>query len=506
MPFYRVYVGYGISDAACARILANGIPPEIYSTPVRVLNFYRAGYDQTVFEIDAGDDAIAKAWTAALNDAISEVIEYTPVTPENPDPPPSSSNVWARVGTWTKTAGVSTTVISSLPGQPKGLILWGSALEGATFGTNSNAGAVGIGISDGTTNRFMGYGVQDNTSPINAGRICSRSALQIMDPTGTTLGTFAMDNGSATFGATSFTLTWSATTRATQGFYYVFGGDDIEFVKVQDFVTETTSTGTHEYTGFGRKYDFGMFFINFTTGAAGPDFWPNGYNAGALCSVSVHATQTNEKQWVSNIKQADNVATTNAQRTQQTDRMLSSFANGTFSTMQQVARWNGWTNDGFVLDWILAPTGATRAMTGLFVKGGKWDCGSFIQPVSTGTIDVLLAPADSLPQGIMAFSVNNIVYEPGFTNTPARWTVGAQDVNGNKGCLSYDGLHGVSTSDELTVMNNNTFMKYITWATPTVTTNANCSISDMASAGQFTVNFSTADSTPRQTVWFSLST
>ena len=503
MPFYRIYAGYLIDPASSAKIMDNGIPASIYPNTVRVTNFW-TNITGTVFEIEADDVTIAYEWRDALIHAIGNIEEYTPQAPEDPDPTPGPLDVWARVGTFTKTIGVSTTVISSLPGDPKGLILWGSALSGATFGTTSDAGATCVGFSDGTAGRCLVYGVEDNTTPANANRIADRTAFRMMNVTGTNSVTGSLESASASFSTNSFTLTWSASTLATVGFYFVFGGDDITSVQVKDFEMGTTATGEVEYTGLGDKYDMCMLL---TAGFSSSNWGANFFTPNGIHSVSVHASDTNEKSWCCNIRSSDNVATTANHRLQNRNRLLHTMG-GSVPAQQQAAKWQGWTSDGFILNWMDQPSFATLSFTGLFVKGGKWDAGSFIQPTTTQEVPTLLSPSNSAPEAVMAFSINNTALAEGTSSgiTGSTWTVGAQDTTGGKGCLSYSGVSAVTNPQENTQMNNNTFMKYITAVVGTTpTTDAQCTISDMATDGQFTVDFTTVDSTERQTVWFSLS-
>ena len=67
-----------------------------------------------------------------------------------------------KVGAWTKTAGGSTTTSINLGAQAKAVILWGSGLSAAAFGTWSEGGASCLGFSDGTTNRALGRTTRDN--------------------------------------------------------------------------------------------------------------------------------------------------------------------------------------------------------------------------------------------------------------------------------------------------------------------------------------------------------
>ena len=505
MPFYHIDVGFRMYDVACARIKSTGIPSEIYATPVRIITFVNSS-NNTVFSIEADDEIIANEWAIALKTAITTTTEYTPEVVEDPDPPPFALDTWARVGQWTKSVGNATTTISGLPGTPKGIIVWGSGLSGSTLGTYDEAGGIVIGFSNGTDNRDLACAMQDNVNPTNANRSVAERAFHLIDPAGdASTHVVTNENCTITFDTDSFDMNWNATTLATVGHYHVFGGDDVSLVEIKDFQFNTTTTGEKIYTGLAEQNDFCMLFAPFITFSSG---YPTGGFAGALNSVSVHARADNTKTWCTNIRSGDNLTdSTSTHRLQRKNKVLHTMG-GTSSAQQQVAEWAGWTADGFKLNWIDSPSSPTTGFTGMFVKGGNWDAGSLLQPTAIGEVTTLIAPSTAVIQAIMAFSVNN---PDNSTNTigvtPAKWTIGAEDLDGNRGCLSYSGATGVWPSREATLMVSDKFMKHITsdaTASSSIT-NAECVVSDIATQGEFTVDYTTVDSTARHVVWFALS-
>jgi hypothetical protein len=500
MPFYNVFVGYVISGPMFTRIATAGIPPEIYQgPPVRVVNLFEGG-----FKIQCADEEIADNWRKALITALGLVEQYIPPVVEDPDPPRSALDVWARVGTWTKSIGSSTTVVSSLPGQPRGIIVFGSGKAGATVNTYSDYGGLMFGFSDGGSfHRLGGICAQDNVGTANVGRTINSRPFTLMDETQAGGSIVTERCSSISFGATSFTMNWDATTLDTVGGYFVFGGSDIIECKVKDYQMGTTSPGEIEYTGLGAQYDFGLILNGGFTGVG----YTQAQTSGAVWNLSCHAGQENSKSWAIALTANDNVSPTQQWRLQRRDRLLASmFTNG--PSQGQVARFAGWTADGFKLDWQQPPSSSTALITGIFIKGGFWDAGSFVQPTSNGTFThVLQQDALQKVKGMMAFSINNvpIVNDSGVTNN--RISVGAQDSAGGKACLAYGGDHGASTSVEATILVNDRFVKAITpnATASSSTTNSECTVSDMATDGQFSINYTTTDSTARQVLWFTLS-
>lgn len=498
MPFYKVYTDYALSENACDNILTNGIPSSVYAPAVRVYEVSRSP-EQTAFTISAADEDTARGWLAAVGDAIGQVVS-TDYTPPTPDPTPTPLNVWVRVGTWTKSIGGATTTISALPATPKGLILWGSGLSGAALGTFNEHGSVVVGFSDGTFHRDLAATSQDNVNPSNCNRAYGTRIFHCTDPTASGTSTVT-ETATATFGATSFDLNWSATTIATVGCYFVFGGNDIAEVIVKDYQTGTASMGEKEYTGLGNEFNFAFMLADFHSG----DWTSAAVSGAAMHSISVHASTSNSKSWNAHLREDDDSTPSAADRRHNVDGgVLGVMGDGT-SNEQQLAQWKGWTSDGFILNWTNAPNLSSFAFTGLFVRGGKWDAGTMASPAATGTTtNISESPTDSI-QGMMAIATS---MAPGVSYLPSsRFTIGAQDTNDNKACLSYGATTAVNPTVEATLMVSDKFLRQIN---PTATASSStdhvvCTISDMDTAGQFSVNYTTVPGVANKQSWFSLS-
>lgn len=505
MPFYRIYVGYGIANTACAAILANGIPSSIYSTPVRVINVI-SSLNQTIFEIEASDTTIANAWSKALPEAIKTVVEYTPVPGEDPDPPPSALNVFSKVGTWTKTAGNATTVITGLGGQPKALFVWGSGLIGQTsFGSYADNGGFVFGFSDGTTHRCMAHSIRDNVGTSETYRFRSNKLFSLIDPT-QTQSNMPRDKANTTFQSDGFTLHWDDTTNAAVGHYMAIWGTDIINIAIKDFDTGTTSKVIQDYDlDLGWTPDFGLFLYSpGMNGVALP-----GTDSDAAPTISVNAGQSNLSNWFISAHDQHNQATTNSSRIKKYGKVMGAV----FQTDEfQTARFNEWTSEGFKIDWTSAnPLFSNDPFACILIKGGRWDAGYFIQPTTggtspTGDVVSLLSSSYAKPKAIMTFTDGNIATESDIGNTHARFAVGATDGT-TQGVTSMSSEHGADTSVVSTIMYNTKLMSTTTPAATasSSTENASCTIQSMATDGQFTVHFGASDGTQRQTLWFSLS-
>ena len=500
MPTFQVSAGFRIDHTTVSRYTSEGIS-NFTGNVVRILRIDSYVTD-TIFTIETDSESNAVAWKNAIINDLGYVVPFEIPAVENPDPDPDPLDVWSQVGQWTKSIGNATTTISSLPGTPKGVIIWGSGLSGAAHGTYNDAGGVVIGFSDGTTHRDLGFVSQDNVATSNSNTATLARAFHMVDPTGTGPTHFT-EGCTIGFNADSFDMDWiDGTTLATVGHYMVFGGDDIGNVLVKDFQNDTLAAGIHEYTGLGGRYDFGLFLKPFISGASSP------LNANiGVHSVSAHAGDATSHTWVSTIRHQDNVNPSSTHRLQRKNRLLVTMGT-TLTAQQQAATWKEWTDDGFIVDWVNPPNTTTGHFAGFFVQGGKWDAGYLTQPTSTGTVRSLLTDKYSVIQALMGFSIGQSdISSQTSGNIVAKMMIGAEDVNANRGCLTYSSTHNSSPTAEATIMVTDRFIKNIN-ADPTASssiTTAEATVSDIATRGEFTTDFTTVDTIPRQTVWFSLS-
>ena len=452
-------MGFRINGSSLYRIGQEGL--RNFTDPVRFMPYDDQAYSDnqnTIFTIEADNQEVARAWKAALLEELSSVEVYEPgPPPEGRDPPPSALDVWARTGTWSKTVGNATTTISSLPSQPRGVILWGSGLSGATLNTFSFNGGVVFGFSDGTLNRDIAYVAQHNQSTSNANRSIGPKAFHLVDPAGTDT-THIKESCTVSMSSTSFALNWDATTLATIGGYFAFGGSDIIECEVRDYEVGTTASGVIDYTGLGFGPDMALFLFPFITGGLP---WPSSITgtADGIQSISAY---TYHNGWTSTIQNQDNVSLTSSHSLQRRSYTMTSMA-GNSDIEQQYGRYVGATADGFKVEWFNAPAASNTIFTGLFVKGGRWQAGGFVQPQEPGTVRTLTNPEwYARVKGILGVSVNAPdISDSSVGVSNANMTIGAQDSTGSKVCSVYGGRNMSSPTDEVSLLSNEKFMKYI---------------------------------------------
>jgi hypothetical protein len=502
MPFYKVNAGVRLDDKTCTRLLQQGISLEIFTQIVRILKIQTTATD-TIFTIDAGTESTAESWKEEIIHDITAIEETTVTAATGDEGAPDPFDIWVKVGQWTKTAGVGTTTIPSLPAAPKGAIFWGSGLVGAAMGTYAEAGGGVLGYSDGTSDRSYGFACRDNQATINANRSIQSKAFHLVDPTGDITG-HILEGCTIGFNADSLDMDWTATTNATVGHYFIFGGDDIENVQVKDFELETVSANLEEYTGLGDKYNFGLFLNPFMQG---PLPWGNFGSTNAKFGVSAMSGINNNRCWSLDIRNKDNVSPSETNRMARRSR-VQSVIGGSNADFQYYGKFKGFTDDGFFINWFNQPENAQDIWSGFFVKGGSWDCGYFYAPSVVSTVRTLLMNKYDLIQGMMNFTIHqgDITFNSS-ASTVAKLGIGGEDTDGNRGCLTYAGNNNANPSIEATIMLNNKFLRSIdaSATASSSTTTGEATISDMDTRGEFTTDYTIADGTARQVSWFTLS-
>lgn len=455
MPLYKIDLGFRISYAAASLLYSHDYAT--FHKPIRVISSSHS-LEGTDVIVEADDQQTVREWVRAINNELASVDVYEPAPVEGADPPRPDQDVWARTGTWSKTVGNATTTIGSLPSNPRGLIVWGSGISGAVFETpTATGGSVVFGISDGTKNRDIAYVAQHNQTTTNANSSVGSVAFHLVDPTGTNT-THIKESATASFSTNSFSLNWDATTLATTGGYFAFGGPDIIESEIMDFEVGTTTSGIIDYEGFGYVVDMGTLLFPSITGGLP---WPasiTGVNH-ALSSISAFALN---QSWSTSIRNEDNASLSSSSVLQKRTYVLSGMS-GTSTTEQQYARYIGVpaSNDGFRLEWFNAPSAANTIFTGLFVKGGHWELRSFYQPTTPGTVRTLLQDRYAAIKGIMGFSAGTTdMTDQNVGRGSAKMTIGAQDSTGSKACLYYASADNANPSTEVSVLTNAKFMRY----------------------------------------------
>jgi hypothetical protein len=302
--------------------------------------------------------------------------------------------------------------------------------------------------------------------------------------------------------AGSFTLNWSvqSDTSAMVIHYEVIGGTDITNVSAFQTTMQNTSTGNHSWNGSGTTFtpDFALSMTMQDVTSLAINTISNIVDNS---QISLGAATGTSNQWVL-IAREETATTSDNDQYLHTGQCLGSMnpTSGAFAYGGSFVSFNSAAGGGITIN-ITTAASNINPICFLFVKGGKWDVKGFQQRSGTGTQDVTLTDSTVKPKlvqlvGIGSATANTVVLNHYIG-------IGGSDGTNEGNCFNG------STSDLgtwVTARSTDTGKVYRT-ATPAATatsstTNAECDMTDMTTAGQFTLNWTTADTTLRQMAYW----
>ncbi len=243
---------------------------------------------------------------------------------------------------------------------PKALILWQTPQTSA--GTTAHMMA-GMGVSDGTTDHAVHMSAQDAATITN---IDTRHAAKISTITNQ-IGTLLAEADLKSFDADGFTLTWTTNNGSAYIIHYLaLGGDDLTNVDV-NFFTVKSGTGSQSITGVGFKPD-AMITLGNQIGSDPPGTISNAsMTVGMTSGEGLGGDQKTIGMWSKNAGLLLFGTTTETRKGAAGGRV---YTDGTASQAGQGGV-DTFDNDGFTLDWGLAPVANSRCGF-LALKGGQY--------------------------------------------------------------------------------------------------------------------------------------
>lgn len=390
------------------------------------------------------------------------------------------------------TSGVHDQSFTGVGFSPKAVIVWG-VLTSAND-AYQEAMSASYGFSDGTNNVCVAAANVDNVSTLDNSNILRNDACISLLSTAT--GNAELVRGKVkTLDSDGITVTWNVKNTTQYIIHALFiGGSDITNVIAKQETAGRSTTGNQGYTGYGFKPDVLLF-------AQTANVTVNTLTAGI--QIGFGAATSSTAQFASSIYQQDAVlANTGGSAGQTTfnSAALAAIQGGVAGNSTLRAALTSLDSDGYTLNHTLAPQSSTYPFIVLAIKGGFWNVGLFQQRTSTGTTTVsqqIVADPEALM--LVGTDANNI----NTNNTAsgaidASFSIGAAD-NTTEGYAFF--------GDTLIVTPNRPVMysstaKIIRNATPAATATsstltAEADTSDMTTLGQFSINYTTADSVQR---------
>lgn len=396
----------------------------------------------------------------------------------------TTSAAFVRVakGSFAKSTGVApaSQAITGVGFQPKAVIFFWTRQTAEGFAAIQSTG---FGFATGSLNeRAVAIAEDDNSANSNSGRWKSSTNMILMLSAGTPTLTAKAELTS--FNADGFTINWTTNEARADIIHYVaLGGDGLTNALASTF-NLATGTGNQAVTGVGFQPDLVLFLSGFT-GADDTALAASELSLGLARSSTARGAIV-----VGSIDAEPSNATKMSQ--QRTDAAILLLT--TTMIQDAIADFVSMNADGFTVNKSDAPTASTPIFY-LALKGGQHQVGNFTQPTATGSQSVtgvgfqprsLLFLSRNAVAGTTIIAPNTLSVGTGISPT-ARGSIWSQAYNVDKS----DTNSYTATTD------------IVTLATSPTTVNARADLSGFTSDG-FTLNWSAADATARQVLYWAL--
>lgn len=400
-------------------------------------------------------------------------------------------------GTFLSPTGTGTQEIN-LTGafQPKALILWCTS-QTTTDGTYADDALLAYGFSDGTNDACISFQV-DESGEFEIYRFDNTNILFMQFASAGNANLATVNS----FDSDGFTLGWTCTFSNQFSIHYIaIGGTDITNVSVVNTTVGNTSTGNHSYTGSGASWtpDFAL-----TMTAADGTTINTTHNSADLSLFCIGAAKSTTEEFVM-WGRDETVGTSDCDMYINNAACLAScsISAGTITFLADFVSFDNAAGGGITVNVTDASESATKPLAFLLIKGGSWDCGTFTGgTVGTQdvTLDTGLDPALVFLGGVHTSSnatpvANNYI------------GIGASDGT-SEGCSYYGNTNGAAT---FTAVRSNLTTKVFRMATPAATatsstTDNECDMNDMTTAGKFQLNWTTVNFSARQMAFWAVGT
>jgi hypothetical protein len=371
---------------------------------------------------------------------------------------------------------------------PQALIVWA---DGTTANnTFSDGYQLYYGFSDGTNHACVSSFAADNVTTTDA--FSGHKNDKVIAMMNATLGTVASE-ATVSFGANKATFTW--TTNDNRAVYIhcmaIWG---VTAAEVKTFTTARTTTGNQTYSlNNSLLVPKLLHTINRGSSASWSTTMGNAIAIGSAVSPS--------KQWsVSNTTEdARSTSTTVYARSyyDQTN-VIVTLDDDVGETVEAAGTLVSLNTGNFVVNWTNAPTSSTNVFSALVIDGNNIDVGTFNEPAATGSQVVSVASTVNTVKGLMIF--NNGFATSG-VQTDALMSIGAASGTGatDQGVVSVgdDDLSGATRTARINKTGSIIRTIFPAATATSSTTTSEASVSSLATADQFTLNWTARDSTRR---------
>lgn len=416
-------------------------------------------------------------------------------------------------GVFTKTTSTSTPVsqqvnLNNGSLTPKFIILWTNGLT--TDGTYTENIVWSYGFTDLTNYACQTMTALDNSTTQNESYSWNNNCLiSICTPTGTPAQVSRATVSSVAAG--SFTLSWTvqSDTNATVIHYIVGGGDDITNVSAVSTTVGDINTGSHSYTGTGTSF-LPNFALTMTGTCTASALSANTLAVGLdYATLNIGAARTTSEQFcMSGRTETIGTADTDMDLHNNACLLGLNTTDGTEQFLADFTQFDDAAGGGITVNVSNGAPAAGVYLGFLFVKTTSqtaFEVGTFQQRSGTGTQDVSFTNTALDPELVFLAGINSATVNASVVNNYL--CIGAADGT-RQGCTWCGDQNAASNMINTSV---NLTSQVYRQATPNATassstTNAQCTMNDMATPGMFQLSWGTADTTLRRMAYWTVGT
>jgi hypothetical protein len=398
--------------------------------------------------------------------------------------------VASYVGTFTRQAGTGNQAITGVGFTPVAVMLWSSDTLDTSF---TDKFQHSLGWSDGTFSTVLTTLSEDNVGTTavrrayyegyvyvsidNSGTILARASLSSLDADGFTLN-FGTNDGVATLIN-----------------YICMGGSGV--TAKSGVFDSATSTGAQAVTGVGFTPTAVLFSGSWSTATSEA----SAYNSLDLSWMARNSSGTMTGGGVAITAEAG-AAVANTTRYQRSNKAIcgvNSGISGGVGTVFYDADATSFDADGFTVTWTTAG-GVAIGVYYLAIGGLAAVCGALTQPSSTGVQTT--AVGSMTPELLLTLSVGDVPRTTPQAN--ARWWFGATDVSRERGVWIGDEDAADPTQSARRLMQTATVIAATPTSTGSSSTTQALATFDSFEPSAFSLDWTTADSTGRETLYLVL--
>ena len=382
--------------------------------------------------------------------------------------------------------------------RPKAVIFYWTKQAAAGFTNTGGTGGInmGIGFATGAANeRVVSVTAVDNSANSDDGRRRSdTNMITILNGGGAPTGVAAQAELTS-LDADGFTINWTTNdANAYRIHYLALGGDVTNAVAGSFNLTTTAVPPTQSVAGLGFQPDFVMFLWSFTEAVN---------TSTATANIGVGLARSATARGAIAYAARDNVGSNNAKRWQQrTDSTIFVLNAANPPATDAIADLVTMDAGGFTINKSDRPAASTPIFY-LALKGGQHQVGAFTQPAATG--NQTTATVGFEPQGLALLSWNRVASVS--TNpvggvgpeVSAAVSFGAASATTERGSTWFQDRNVDRSDANMYTATTDA----ITLATGPSTANARADFYSFDTGG-FTLNWTSADATARQLLYWAI--